>query len=60
MTDRLLARALEASQQKDRSVIERIVLAVQALNVDSKLGVEVVRQAHKPQNALMHQKMQAT
>lgn len=58
MTDRLLARALEASQQKDRSVIERIVLAVQALNVDSKLGVEVVRQAHKPQNALMHQKMQ--
>lgn len=58
MTDRLMAKATEASQQKDRSVIERIVLAVQALNVDSKLGVEVVRQAHKPQNALMHQKMQ--
>ena len=29
-----------------------------ALNVDTSLGSEVMEQVHKPQNALMHQKMQ--
>ena len=29
-----------------------------ALNVDGNLGQEVMEQVHKPQNALLHQKMQ--
>lgn len=29
-----------------------------SLNVDNDLGHEIMKQVHKPQNALMHQKMQ--
>ena len=40
------------------AVIERLTKAVMSLNVESQLGLEVMEQVHRPQNALMHQKMQ--
>lgn len=44
----------------DRKVplLERLTGTVLALNVDSGVGVEMLEQMHKPQNALLHQKMQ--
>ncbi len=33
-------------------------MMMMALNVDGNLGQEVMEQVHKPQNALLHQKMQ--
>lgn len=58
MTGRLMEQAESIVRQKSVPVLERFTEAVMALNVDSSIGHEVVRQVHKPQNALMHQKMQ--
>lgn len=58
LTDTLLARAAEIAADKERPVLERLTDVVKALNVDSELGTEIMNQVHKPQNALMHQKMQ--
>ena len=37
---------------------ERLTATVLALRVNTKAGTEVIEQIHKPQNALLHQKMQ--
>ena len=47
-------------RQKELPVLERLTKAILALNVESRIGVEIMEQVHRPQNALMHQKMQAT
>ncbi|MGI6095280.1 MAG: TetR/AcrR family transcriptional regulator [Lachnospiraceae bacterium] len=46
------------SSQKDVPVLQRLTEMMLALQVDSDLGHEIMEQMHKPQNALMHQKMQ--
>lgn len=38
--------------------MQRLTMMVMALNVGGSLGQEVMEQVHKPQNALLHQKMQ--
>ena len=37
---------------------ERLTATILALRVNTKAGTEVIEQIHKPQNALLHQKMQ--
>ena len=57
----LIAKAERIAKDKSISVVERIVLAIASLNLESgesRIGREVLEQVHKPQNALMHQKMQ--
>ncbi len=62
MIDRILdetirkagAIALDASVP----VLERLTKTVLAANVDTKTGNMILEQVHKPQNALMHAKMQ--
>ncbi len=54
----LLKRASVIASDKNIPVLEKIPLTVKALNVDSAIGKEVLEQVHKPQNALLHQKMQ--
>ena len=57
----LIARAKQAAEDKTVPVVERIVRTVAGLNLEtgaSSIGHEVLEQVHKPQNALMHQKMQ--
>ncbi len=54
----LAAKAGKLAGDKSIPVVERILLVVKNLNVDSGIGAEVMKQVHKPQNALMHQKMQ--
>ncbi len=58
MTGSLVAKAGEIAGKKDIPVLQRLTLMMVALNVDSDLGHEIMEQVHKPQNALMHQKMQ--
>lgn len=58
MTESLVKRAADIIGQKDVPVLQRLTEMVLALHVDSDLGHEIMEQVHKPQNALMHQKMQ--
>ena len=55
-----MTKASKVAQDEQLSVTEKMTQAVMALNIDSGIGDEVMKQIHKPQNALMHQKMQAT
>ncbi len=57
MTGSLVAKASEIVENKDVPVLQRLTLMM-ALNVNNDLGHEIMEQIHKPQNALMHQKMQ--
>lgn len=60
MTSRLMEDAKEIVRKKELPVLERLTKAIMSLNVESKIGYEVMEQVHRPQNALMHQKMQTT
>ena len=61
MNNTLIAGAKKEAQDQSLPVVERIVRTILSLNMDSgdaTIGHEVLQQVHKPQNALMHQKMQ--
>ena len=58
ITDRLMQDAGEIVRKKELPVLERLTKAIMSLNVESKIGFEIMEQVHRPQNALMHQKMQ--
>lgn len=58
MTCSLVTRASEIAGKTDVPVLQRLTLMMMALNVDNDLGHEIMEQVHKPQNALLHQKMQ--
>lgn len=54
----LIARAGVIASDSSMPVLDRIVMSIAALNVESDIGHEIIGEVHKPQNALMHQKMQ--
>ncbi len=56
--NQLIGKATDIYQQKDIPILERFSMMILALSVDGNLGQEVMEQVHKPQNALLHQKMQ--
>ena len=58
MTGSLVSDASGIAAQKDVPVLQRLTQMMLALNVNNDLGHEIMEQVHKPQNALMHQKMQ--
>ena len=60
ITGRLMRNAREIVRKKELPVLERLTKTILSLNVESKIGHEIMEQVHRPQNALMHQKMQAT
>ena len=60
ITNRLMQDAGEIVRKKELPVLERLTKAIMSLNVESKIGYEIMEQVHRPQNALMHQKIQAT
>ncbi|WP_439876781.1 TetR/AcrR family transcriptional regulator (plasmid) [Bacillus mycoides] len=57
-TVRILGAAKRIAADKSITVNERIIRVVMALNISSGNGKEVIEHIHKPQNALMHQKIQ--
>ncbi|MGE8000069.1 TetR/AcrR family transcriptional regulator [Lysinibacillus sp. NPDC093190] len=54
----ILGEANGIAADKSIPVHERIVRVVMALNISSGNGKEIIDHIHKPQNALMHQKIQ--
>ena len=59
LTKQLIHKSKEILSQKDMPVLQRLTMMTLALNISSgKIGHEILEQVHKPQNALMHQKMQ--
>ena len=46
------------SMNQDIPLLQRFTMAVLNANVDTEVGDMILEQVHKPQNALMHQKMQ--
>lgn len=57
-TGQLMAEAESIARQKEIPVLQRLTLTMKALNMNGPLGNEIMEQIHKPQNALMHQKLQ--
>ncbi|TJY42338.1 TetR/AcrR family transcriptional regulator [Cohnella pontilimi] len=55
---RLLGSAQDIAANKSIPVVERIVRVVMALNLNGRSSMEIMEHIHKPQNALMHQKIQ--
>lgn len=54
----LIAKARMIAADTSIPVVDRIVMTIAGLRVDTDIGHEIIDQVHKPQNALMHQKMQ--
>lgn len=51
-------RVSSIAKNESIPVLERFTLAVLNANADNEVGDMVIAEVHKPQNALMHQKMQ--
>lgn len=56
--DGIIRKAGSIALDKTIPVLERLTQTVLAANVDTKTGDMILEQVHKPQNALMHAKMQ--
>jgi AcrR family transcriptional regulator len=56
--NRLLAAAQKIAADVSIPVNERIIRVIMSLNVSGGSGSEIKEHIHKPQNALMHQKIQ--
>lgn len=54
---RLIAKAAGIASDKDIPVLQRLTQMMLAMHVEGEAGHELVAQMHKPQNALLHQKM---
>lgn len=55
---RLLETAKEIAADKSIPIIDRIMRVVMSLNISGESSQEVMEHIHRPQNALMHQKIQ--
>lgn len=58
ITGTLIREAGAIAADRSLPLLDRLTGSIMALNVDSRIGEEVMLQVHKPQNALLHQKMQ--
>lgn len=55
---RMLGAAQEIAADKSIPVVERIIRVIMALKISGGGSHEIMEHIHKPQNALMHQKIQ--
>lgn len=58
MTRKLVEKAEAAAGKKEIPILQRLTIMMRASKVNDDLGHEIMEQVHRPQNALMHQKMQ--
>lgn len=58
ISETMIRNAAEIAGDLQKPLLERLTDSIRALNVESRIGEEVMAQVHKPQNALLHQKMQ--
>lgn len=54
----MMFSAREVVADKQKTVLERLTKTILALNINSEIGQEAIEQMHRPQNVLMHKKMQ--
>lgn len=57
-SERLLSAAQEVAADKTIPLVDRIIRVVMSMNLSSGSSEEIMEQIHRPQNALMHQKIQ--
>ncbi|MBB4826331.1 AcrR family transcriptional regulator [Sporosarcina luteola] len=57
-SDRLLSGATEIAENKDIPVLDRILHVVRSMSLSGGSSEEIMDHIHRPQNALMHQKIQ--
>ena len=57
-SDRLLGAAQEVAADKTIPLVDRIIRVVMSMNLSSGSSEEIMEHIHRPQNALMHQKIQ--
>ena len=58
MTRDAIARSKAVVSDRSHPLLDRLTGAIIALDINDGAGPEVFEQIHKPQNALLHQKMQ--
>lgn len=58
MVRQMFVKAKDLAAQRDIPVLQRLTIMIKALNVSGDWGDQLMEQIHKPQNALMHQKIQ--
>lgn len=58
MIGQMLAQAKALAGQKEIPVLQRLTMMIQSMQERGSCGDEIMEQLHKPQNALMHQKIQ--
>ena len=58
VTNQIVAKAAIIALDDSIPVLERLTRTILSLNVDTELGDMIMEQVHKPQNALLHQKLQ--
>lgn len=54
-----MVRNIHQAVSEQRGAIPKLLSFVGAMNVDSEIGMEITDYAHRPQNALMHQKIRS-
>ncbi len=58
LSEKLITRADKIANDKTIPVIERLLLTIMALNANENRDKDIIDYVNRPQNALMHQKMQ--
>lgn len=58
VTNQIVSKAAVIALDDSVPVLERLTRTILSLNVDNELGDMIMEQVHKPQNALLHQKLE--
>ena len=58
VTNQIVAKAAIIALDDSIPVLERLTRTIMSLNVENELGDMIMEQVHKPQNALLHQKLE--
>ena len=58
VTIHMVAKASVIALDESIPILERLTRTMMSLNVDNELGNMIMEQVHRPQNALMHQKLE--
>ncbi|MGN1168368.1 MAG: TetR/AcrR family transcriptional regulator [Lachnospiraceae bacterium] len=58
LTNQMVEKAAVIALDESIPVLERLTRTMLSLNVDNELGDMIMEQVHRPQNALMHQKLE--
>ena len=58
LTNQMVEKASVIALDESIPVLERLTRTMLSLNIDNEVGDMVMEQVHRPQNALMHQKLE--